>query len=44
MPHRTDHVMQKLKTFLEAPLPGGGKRWHVAALVLLSFAAGAWFF
>jgi hypothetical protein len=43
MPHRTDHVVHQLKAFLEAPLPGGGKRWHVAALCALSFIFGLFF-
>lgn len=41
MPHRTDHVINRIGAFLEAPLPGGGKRWHVVLLCVLCFAAGA---
>lgn len=45
MTHNREHVIiHKVRAFLEAPLPGGGKRWHVAALVLLSFGAGGYFF
>lgn len=45
MTHDRDHiVIQKVRAFLEAPLPGGGKRWHVAVLVLLSFSGGALIF
>ncbi len=42
MTHNSQHVIiHKVKTFLDAPLPGGGKRWHVAALVVAAFIAGA---
>lgn len=36
-------VIHKVKHALNAPIPGGGKWWHVAALVLLSFGAGCFF-
>lgn len=42
MPHRTDHVTSgKIKAFLNAALPERVKRWHVAALALVSFLIGA---
>jgi hypothetical protein len=41
MTHNSEHVIiHKAKAFLNAPLPGGGKRWHVALLVLASFLVG----
>lgn len=44
MTHNREHVIiHKARTFLEAPLPGGGKRWHVLVLCALSFGLGAWF-
>lgn len=42
MPHETT-VIHKMKEFLTAPLPGGGKRWHVAALCVICFLAGKFF-
>jgi hypothetical protein len=45
MTHRTEHVIiHKAREFLTAPLPGGGKRWHVAILSAVSALLGAWFF
>ncbi len=42
MSHESGHVIiSKLKTFLTKPIPGGGKWWHVVALVAASFVAGA---
>jgi hypothetical protein len=43
--HKSSHVIiHKAREFLTAPLPGGGKRWHVALLTLLSGGIGGWFF
>ncbi len=45
MTHNREHtIIHKAGAFLSAPLPGGGKRWHVAILSLLSAALGGWFF
>jgi hypothetical protein len=45
MTHEKEHVIiHKVKEFLNAPLPGGGKRWHVVVLCALCLYAGAkWF-
>ena len=45
MSHESGHVIiSKLKAALNAPLPGGGKWWHVLTLCVLSAWGGAKFF
>ena len=45
MTHKSSHIIiHKAQAFLTAPIPGGGKRWHVALLSLLSGFTGGWFF
>lgn len=41
MTHESSHVIiKKIRDFLVAPLPGGGKRWHVALLLAIAWAVG----
>ena len=41
MTHNSEHVIiHKVKAFLEAPIPGGGKRWHIAAIAVAAFVGG----
>lgn len=41
MTHNSQHVIiHRVKEFLTAPLPGGGKRWHVVTLCLIAWAVG----
>ena len=42
MTHESSHVIiHKLKEALTAPIPGGGKRWHIVVLCLVCVAIGA---
>lgn len=41
MTHTPSHIIiTNVKAFLNAPLPGGGKRWHVAVLLVIAWAIG----
>lgn len=44
MTHKSSHIIiHKAREFLTAPLPGGGKRWHVAVMCGAAFVLG-WLF